>query len=89
MSVMKLLVNQVLAELRPTLAPDGGDVELLSCEDGVVEVRYVVGKNEECADCVMSTEDFELYLKELLMERVKGFQDLKVTEAGADSGTGR
>lgn len=89
MSAMKMFVNQVLAEIRPTLAPDGGNVELLSCEDGVVEVRYFLGRNEDCVDCVMSTEDFELYLTELLTERVAGFKELKVTEAAAGAATGR
>jgi Fe-S cluster biogenesis protein NfuA len=78
---MDVFVNQVVAELRPMLAPDGGSVELLSCADGVVQVKYVMGHNEECADCVMSPEDFELYLKELLAERVPGFKELTVTAA--------
>jgi Fe-S cluster biogenesis protein NfuA len=80
-AAMDVFVNQVVAELRPMLAPDGGSVELVSCDDGLVHVRYFMGHNEECADCVMSPEDFELYLKELLTERVPGFKELKVTEA--------
>jgi Fe-S cluster biogenesis protein NfuA len=81
MPAMTMFVNQVLAELRPMLAPDGGDVRLRSCDDdGVVEVDYLQGRNEECADCVMSSEDFALYLKDLLAERVPGFRELKVTE---------
>ncbi len=78
MAATEVFVRQVIAELRPMLAPDGGSVELVSCEDGTVRVNYVMGSNDDCADCVMSAEDFELYLKELLTERVPGFKELEV-----------
>jgi Fe-S cluster biogenesis protein NfuA len=78
MALMDMLVSQILDEVRPTLARDGGDVKLLSCADGVVRVAYAQGKNDECEDCVMSLQDFQMYLEELFQERVQGVECVEV-----------
>lgn len=80
---MDMLVTRVLDEIRPMLTPDGGAVDLLSCQDGVVKVSYLKGHNEECMECVMPTADFELYLSDLLKERVTGVVAVEVVEAAA------
>ena len=79
MSPNDFLVRRVLDEVRPMLTPDGGDVELLSFENGVVRVRYDKGHNEQCIECVMPPEDFRLYLMDLFGERVRGVVDVEVT----------
>jgi Fe-S cluster biogenesis protein NfuA len=81
MALMDLLVNRVLDEIRPMLTPDGGGVDLLAVEDGVVKVEYVKGHNDQCVDCVMPPEDFQLYLEELLQERVSGVVGVEVVDA--------
>ena len=83
MALMDMLVTRVLDEVRPMLTPDGGTVDLLSCADGVVKVSYLVGHNEECMECVMTPEDFGLYLTDLLTERVSGVVAVEVVEAKA------
>jgi Fe-S cluster biogenesis protein NfuA len=83
MALMDMLVTRVLDEIRPMLTPDGGAVDLLSCEDGVVKVGYLAGHNEECMECVMPPEDFRLYLTDLLTERVLGVVAVEVIEAKA------
>jgi Fe-S cluster biogenesis protein NfuA len=47
---MREKVEQVLEKIRPSLQADGGDVELVDVEDGVVKVRL----QGACAGCPMS-----------------------------------
>lgn len=65
---MKTEVEQALAEVRPHLQVDGGDVELVGIEDGVVKVRLTGA----CAGCPMSQMTLkwgvENYLKKKIPE---------------------
>jgi Fe-S cluster biogenesis protein NfuA len=47
---MKEKVEQALATIRPSLQADGGDVQLVSVEDGVVKVRL----KGACHGCPMA-----------------------------------
>jgi Fe-S cluster biogenesis protein NfuA len=47
---MKELVQAVIDQIRPSLQADGGDVELVSVDDGVVKVRL----KGACKGCPMS-----------------------------------
>ncbi len=61
-------VKTALDTIRPALQADGGDVELLGVEDGVVRVRLTGA----CSGCPMATltlkEGIEQRLKELVPE---------------------
>ncbi len=61
-------IRKVLEEIRPALQADGGDVEFVNVEDGVVKVRFLGG----CAGCPFKTttlkSGIERYLKEKLPE---------------------
>lgn len=65
---MRTEVEQALAEVRPHLQLDGGDVELVDVEDGVVKVRLTGA----CAGCPMSQMTLkwgvENYLKKKIPE---------------------
>ncbi|PKQ20411.1 MAG: hypothetical protein CVT66_05425 [Actinobacteria bacterium HGW-Actinobacteria-6] len=65
---MKERVQEVLDRIRPALQADGGDVELVDIEGGVVKVRLVGA----CAGCPMSqltlTNGVERVLKEQIPE---------------------
>jgi len=64
-------VQKVLQELRPNLQADGGDIEFLGVENGVVKVKL----KGACAGCPMSTMTIqwgvENYLKKKIPEIVK------------------
>lgn len=64
-------VQKVLQELRPNLQADGGDIEFLGVENGVVKVKL----KGACAGCPMSTMTIqwgvENYLKKKIPEVVK------------------
>ena len=47
---MKEKIEKALEEVRPTLQADGGDIQLVSVEDGIVKVRLTGA----CGSCPMS-----------------------------------
>jgi Fe-S cluster biogenesis protein NfuA len=61
-------VGEVLEDIRPQLQADGGDVELVSVEEGVVKVRFLGG----CAGCPFANMTLQMgierYLKQKLPE---------------------
>ena len=59
-------VEDVLERLRPGLQFDGGDVELLNVEDGVVFL-HMVGA---CAGCAMSTMTLKLGIERSLRQEI-------------------
>jgi Fe-S cluster biogenesis protein NfuA len=67
---MKEQVQTALDEIRPSLQADGGDVELVDVEDGVVKVRLTGA----CGGCPMSQmtlkQGIETYIKKKIPEIV-------------------
>ena len=61
-------IERVLEEIKPSLQADGGDVEFVSVDDGVVKVRFLGG----CSGCpfraITLKTGIERYLKEKLPE---------------------
>ncbi|MBP7087883.1 MAG: NifU family protein [Candidatus Omnitrophica bacterium] len=65
--MLKEKVEKVLAELRPALQADGGNVELVEVTDkGVVKVRLTGA----CGHCPMSTYTLKLGIEEKLKEKI-------------------
>ena len=48
---MEEKLKSIIAQIRPGLQADGGDIELVAIEDGVVSVRLVGA----CGNCPMSS----------------------------------
>lgn len=65
---MKDKIEKALATIRPALQADGGDIQLVSVEDGVVKV-HLVGA---CSGCPMSqmtmTQGVEKAIKKAVPE---------------------
>lgn len=65
---MREKVEKALEDIRPALIADGGDMELIDIEDGVVKIRLT----GSCAGCPMSVmtlkNGIETRLKELVPE---------------------
>ncbi len=66
MVFLKELVEKELEEIRPMLQRDGGDVELVSVEEGVVRVRL----KGACGSCPMATMTLKRGIEERLKERI-------------------
>ena len=63
---MKEKVEEVLAQVRPTLQADGGDVELVDVKEGLVSLKL----KGACAGCPMSTMTLQLGIERILKEKV-------------------
>lgn len=59
-------VRDALEELRPALKMDGGDVEFVNFQDGVVQVRLLGA----CGGCPMATMTLVGFVEERLKQRV-------------------
>ena len=63
---MKEKVEAALEEIRPTLQADGGDVELVGVDEGIVSVKLTGA----CAGCPMSTMTLKNGIERILRDRV-------------------
>ena len=65
---MKEKIEKALADIRPSLQADGGDVELVDVENGIVTVRLTGA----CGGCPMSQmtlkQGIETYIKKEVPE---------------------
>ena len=64
--VMKEKVEKVLAQIRPNLQADGGDVELVGVKAGVVTVKLTGA----CGGCPMATMTLKNGIERILKEQI-------------------
>ncbi len=69
---MKEQVAAVIDGIRPALQADGGDVELVGVEDGVVSVRLLGA----CGGCPMATVTLRDGIARAIMEEVPGVRQV-------------
>ncbi|MEK7281949.1 MAG: NifU family protein [Chloroflexota bacterium] len=74
---MKEDVERVLGEIRPFLKADGGDVELVSVDGGVVTVRL----QGACAGCSMSTMTLKNGIERALKREIPSVKEVVSVEA--------
>ncbi len=65
-------VLEVLDKLRPFLQRDGGDVELVDVEDGIVKLKLVGA----CGSCPSSTITLKAGIERALLEEVEGIEEV-------------
>ncbi|CAM4079691.1 NifU family protein [Saccharibacillus endophyticus] len=65
-------VSDVLDKLRPFLQRDGGDVELVDVEDGIVKLKLVGA----CGSCPSSTITLKAGIERALFEEVEGVNEV-------------
>ncbi|MFH1788274.1 MAG: NifU family protein [Candidatus Altiarchaeota archaeon] len=73
---MKDKVEKVLEEIRPALKADGGDVELVDVEDGVVKVRL----QGACAGCPMSQLTLQMGIEKKLKQEIPEITKVEAVE---------
>ena len=71
---MKEKVEEVIQSIRPRLQADGGDIELVGVEDGVVKVRL----QGACHGCPGAQMTLKLGVERLLKEKIP---EVKAVEA--------
>ncbi len=70
---VKEQVNEVLDKLRPFIQRDGGDVELIEVEDGIVRVRLLGA----CGSCPSSTITLKAGIERALMEEIPEVREVE------------
>ena len=63
---MKEKVEAAIDKIRPMLQADGGDVELIGVEDGIVKVRL----KGACAGCPMSQMTLKNGIERVLKQQI-------------------
>lgn len=69
-------VQKALQELRPNLQADGGDIELLGVEKGVVKVKL----KGACAGCPMSTMTIQWGVENFLKKKIPEIVKVKAVQ---------
>jgi Fe-S cluster biogenesis protein NfuA len=69
-------VEAVLNEIRPALQADGGDVELVGVNDGMVSLRLTGA----CAGCPMSTMTLKMGIERILKEKLPKVKEVVAVE---------
>lgn len=68
-------VEAVLEKIRPMLQSDGGDVELVSVEEGIVNLRLIGA----CGSCPSSTITLKLGIEQAILKElpeIKGVEQV-------------
>ncbi len=69
---MKEKVAAVLAQIRPTLQSDGGDVELVDVNEGIVRLKL----KGACASCPMATMTLRHGIERILKEQIPELKEV-------------
>jgi len=77
-------VTEALEKVRPYMESHGGNVELLSLEDGIARIRL----QGSCSDCKASSATLELAIKQALEEAAPDLWGLEVEGINEDPTTG-
>jgi Fe-S cluster biogenesis protein NfuA len=70
---MRENVEKALQKIRPALQADGGDIELIDVQDGVVKVKLTGA----CGDCPMSQMTLKQGVERVLKEEVPEVKGLE------------
>lgn len=66
-------VQEILDKLRPYIQRDGGDVELVEIDNGIVRVRLLGA----CGSCPSSTITLKAGIERALMEEIPEVQEVE------------
>jgi Fe-S cluster biogenesis protein NfuA len=69
---MKEKVQAVIEKLRPLLQRDGGDIELIDVEDGVVKVKLTGA----CGSCPMSKMTLKMGVESALKKEIRVIKEV-------------
>ncbi len=61
-------IKKVLEKIRPYIQRDGGDVEFVSFQDGIVSVRMLGA----CKDCIAVDDTIKDGIEAILQEEIEG-----------------
>ena len=65
-------IKDVLEQIRPNLQMDGGDIEFVNFDDGIVQVRF----HGVCKGCPASTYTFRSLVEEHLKDHISEVREV-------------
>ncbi|MDY6861414.1 MAG: NifU family protein [Thermodesulfobacteriota bacterium] len=65
-------VEKVLQQIRPALQADGGDIELIDVDDGIVKVKLTGA----CGSCPMSQMTLKMGVEKTLKEKLPEIREV-------------
>lgn len=69
---MRDQVEKIIAEIRPHLEADGGNIELIDVQDGIVKVRLMGA----CGSCPMSQMTLKRGVEARLKAKIPGVKEV-------------
>jgi Fe-S cluster biogenesis protein NfuA len=69
-------VQKALAEIRPRIQADGGDIELVAIENGTVKVRL----QGACVGCPLSTLTLKQGVERFIKQKVPEIQSVEAVQ---------
>jgi Fe-S cluster biogenesis protein NfuA len=66
-------IEEVLKKVRPSLQADGGDIEFVSYDDGIVSVRL----KGACGGCPMSQLTLKGFVEQTLKSELDGIKEVR------------
>lgn len=69
-------IQEALQELRPAIQMDGGDIQFVAFNDGVVQLKM----HGACRSCPMSLYTLKLGIEEHLIERISEVREVVAIE---------
>ncbi|MBN2011719.1 NifU family protein [candidate division KSB1 bacterium] len=70
---MREQVEKVLDKIRPSIAMDGGNVDLVDVKDGVVQVRLTGA----CHGCPMSEMTLKMGIERMIMQELPDIKEVQ------------
>jgi len=70
---MKEKIEEALKKIRPSLQADGGDVDFISYEDGVVKLRL----RGACGGCPMSQMTLKMGIERILKKEIPEVREVQ------------
>lgn len=67
-------IKQVLDKVKPYIQRDGGDVEFVSFEDGIVKVKMLGA----CMDCMSIDDTIKDGIEAILLDEVAGVTEVQL-----------
>lgn len=73
-------IEEVLEQIRPNIQMDGGDIEFVRFEDGVVYVKL----QGACVGCPVSMYTLNLGIKEKLQEQISDIREVVAVDENGE-----
>jgi Fe-S cluster biogenesis protein NfuA len=72
------LAQFVINQAKGIVSSDGGDVWLTDVRDSTAFVRYKKGHNPDCETCVITPDDFHLFLTEMFSQKAPHIKQVEI-----------